>query len=349
MNTIKSVISLVTILLCFLNPAFAQNIENFSIQEDDGRHFQVIDDMLIEVDGEGPLSVLRKDIRKWPNGILPIKFEDGYEEAEKQTFFDGCALWSMYTKVKCIDYQDHHKDYILVVATVDVNNSKVGRIGGEQILNLADRGSEGVIAHEIAHALGFAHQHNSPERDKYVKIEWENIKKGKEHNFTIVSEKHSVVFGFYDYCSIMHYPKDGLSKDSNSTITVIGNAPSCTMGQRDYLSEPDKMGMVDAYGRDADDTLLVKVPDFKTIYADDIKRTEYIFRRYGVRPILIEGKLNRPWCTIGVCERTCFWDTISWQFPEPNTIVEFGTAVSLRAQRNSEAQFNKPPDGQQCN
>lgn len=148
----------------------------------------------------------------------------------------------------------------------------------------------------------------------------------------------------------MHYAKNGLSKEPAKldTITVLGDEPDCRMGQRDYISESDKMGMVDAYGRDPSDILLVRVPDFQTISVTDIARTEHIFNRYGVRPILIEGKLNRPWCTVGVCEWTCYHNEIYSQFPEPNAVIEFGTAVSLKSRRISEAKFGPPSNGQQC-
>lgn len=65
--------------------------------------------------------------------------------------------------------------------------SFVGRIGGPQLLSLQppDRrgpnclGTEGRSMHEIMHALGIFHEQSRADRDYFVKVNWENIIKGK--------------------------------------------------------------------------------------------------------------------------------------------------------------------------
>lgn len=102
--------------------------------------------------------------------------------------------------------------------------SSVGMKMQGQIVNL---GSEkclrhGVIVHELMHALGFHHQQSSSERDDFIKIIWENIRRGREHNFNKYNE--TVVTNFnvsYDYMSVMHYSSKAFTSNGEDTIVPL--------------------------------------------------------------------------------------------------------------------------------
>lgn len=60
----------------------------------------------------------------------------------------------------------------------------MGRIGGAQTISVGNSDASivckhGNIVHEIAHSLGFFHEHSRPDRDDYVNILWDNIEGGE--------------------------------------------------------------------------------------------------------------------------------------------------------------------------
>jgi hypothetical protein len=132
--------------------------------------------------------------------------------------------------------------------TYDGCYSYVGRVGrGSQLLSL-DRPRNGVtcitqstIIHELLHAAGFVHEQSRPDRDQYIRINYENIARGKESNF--LKYKYSSVNFFnipYDYYSIMHYRNDAFSVNGQPTIVPLNSTiDSNLMGKRNDLSPSD--------------------------------------------------------------------------------------------------------------
>lgn len=53
---------------------------------------------------------------------------------------------------------------------------------GSQDVNVADRCSLGGVQHELIHALGFEHEHQRPDRDKYIRVIYDNIVPGLSIN-----------------------------------------------------------------------------------------------------------------------------------------------------------------------
>ena len=66
----------------------------------------------------------------------------------------------------------------------------------------------GTALHEIGHALGLRHEHQQPDRDEYVVIRRENIRKvgGAGYADPFAKVTHMNSYGIpYDMSSVMHY------------------------------------------------------------------------------------------------------------------------------------------------
>ncbi|XP_066950760.1 zinc metalloproteinase nas-13-like [Macrobrachium rosenbergii] len=116
-----------------------------------------------------------------------------------------------------------------------------GRIGkGRQELSLGNGCVyNGIVLHEVMHAVGFVHEHNRPDRDTYVTINWDAIIAEKRDNFKKLSWSVVTSLGVpYDYASVMHYGRYTFAKDKK-TPTITPHFRTARMGQRQSLSSKD--------------------------------------------------------------------------------------------------------------
>lgn len=358
----------------------AQDLRTLEVISANDGNFVLVDDIIFEVDAAEGLAVQLKDVRLWPDGILPIEFSDDFTAADQAFFFESCELWANVSRVKCIR-RTNENAYIEVIdgsSVIDFgegfepakfgNSSELGRKGRRQLFSLTkrDKTNSIIIAHELAHALGFTHQQNSPERDQFVQVNFDNIDttthgQGTVTNFEKIRPEKARVFGFYDYCSMMHYSASAFAKTGTTSIQVLGATPSCEyldsngnkqselMGQRKYISDADKMGMAAVYGRDETDQVFVVVPNLIGSNTPTTAMSkELLFNRYGITPVVIAGKIGSVGCYNLTCESTCYWNEVYWQYPSDGTIVELGTATSLKTKVVSKFRSFPPPRGKVC-
>lgn len=107
-----------------------------------------------------------------------------------------------------------------------------------------------VIAHEIMHALGFAHEHTRADRDQHVAVRWENIDTRSRTDFELPNgHHHDAMHGNtsgaelwpYDTDSLMHYGgANGRRRGATGPTLVRKDGEQlATIGQKLWFSATD--------------------------------------------------------------------------------------------------------------
>lgn len=174
------------------------------------------------VDLYGEKSATIDKNRLWPGGIVPYVEDPGLQETVRYMFLIGRAM-DHFKRHTCVRFvpRTNEKDYIRLHPGQGCY-SFVGRVGGPQIVSLGNGcGWEGTIIHELVHAIGFYHEQNRSDRDDYLTIFWDNIKKGEEAQFFKLSPKQNHLLTPFDYDSIMLYGSVTFSKDRKNRLRTM--------------------------------------------------------------------------------------------------------------------------------
>ncbi|KAJ7405532.1 Meprin A subunit alpha [Pitangus sulphuratus] len=151
--------------------------------------------------------------------------------------------FEMFRLKSCVDFKPYEGERTYIIfRKEDGCWSLVGDQHTGQTLSIGERCDyRAIVEHEILHALGFYHEQSRMDRDDYVKIWWDEIIPGKEHNFAKYDDSYITDLNTpYDYESLMHYAPFSFNKnESVPTITAKIPAFDDIIGQRLDLSAID--------------------------------------------------------------------------------------------------------------
>ena len=177
----------------------------------------------------------------WLNGRFVYEFSPGVAEDASMaaTFESACKLLLSGSALQCTPRAaaPEDTDYVYVVDGAH-DFSFVGRQGGCQLLSILSWHNPMVVAHEIKHALGWAHEQQHPDRDRYIDVFPDAIPAQYQAEFQVRELGNE---GPYDFDSIMHlYPSDLAQPGEYAFRPKPAFAESAPyVGQRDHLSETD--------------------------------------------------------------------------------------------------------------
>ncbi|XP_038159668.1 meprin A subunit beta isoform X2 [Cyprinodon tularosa] len=212
------------------------DLDIFDINEEAG--LNLVEGDIVLDEGQTRNSIIGEEY-KWPRTI-PYYMEDDLEINAKGVILKAFEQYRLKT---CIDFKpwSGEENYISIFKGSGCFSSVGNRKVGKQRLSIGTNCDRiATIEHEFLHALGFWHEQSRSDRDDYVRIMWDRISEGKEHNFNTYNDKISSSLGVpYDYNSMMHYSKNAFRNGSEPTIVTKIPAFSDVIGQRMEFSDSD--------------------------------------------------------------------------------------------------------------
>jgi TP901 family phage tail tape measure protein len=159
--------------------------------------------------------------KQWPGGVIPFFFMPGFgaRGAVRTAMRHITGNTGLTFSERAYDSGNLLRPgFVRIQNTSPGHFAHVGKMPQNHVnlVNLSSGFSTGIAIHELAHTAGLWHEQMRADRDRYVRILWENIRSGQEHNFKKLAGFRD--HGAYDYGSTMHYSSNAFSRNGRPTI-----------------------------------------------------------------------------------------------------------------------------------
>ncbi|XP_063842691.1 zinc metalloproteinase nas-15-like [Scylla paramamosain] len=196
---------------------------------------------------------VRDNHRLWPGGRLlyQLDFDTESNRYVKDLILSAVDEINAERCVTLTTASSSDVDHVSIRLGGDYS-SHMGRQGGAQNLTVvAETIHRGSVMHELMHALGFGHEHNRPDRDDYVVIDFSNIHDTAKPYFKKYTSQDPVKDEqlAYDYMSLMHATDmydDRVNIDTSKPV-IWRKDGGQDLGQRSMLTPLDKQRLRKIY------------------------------------------------------------------------------------------------------
>lgn len=232
-----------------LRNASSKSIKNMNDSDEKNSVTYIIDDGVVVTQGDiilaevEPGALLKSlsgkmqepSVQIWPTNEIPFFIQPNVMNPERINHAFGFFANS---NIHFVPYTNQ-EDAIVFEKGQGSCKSYLGYIGGHQKIFISEACSAREIAHEIMHSLGFIHEQNRTDRDRFVDILWNNVNPNFKVNFEKFSSSMMKVSGLsdFDFESIMIYPDSMFSINNQPTMrSKIENqsiAPSTSFSVKD--------------------------------------------------------------------------------------------------------------------
>ncbi len=235
----------------FSNETKRYLVEKIPMAKGSRYSYFLVGDMIVGTDKPHYLIATPGGDYLW-RGDVPLKLDVSVTDSDMcLPLIAAINDFHNYTKIRFVPYSN--QDDFITIRIGDPGQYRSGvsatgrRAGGQEIV-IRKGGAKATFIHEMMHALGVIHEHQRPDRDKYIKFNPQNLIDPVLAGDYVIKQGYTT-YTPYDYSSVMHY--DGAMAKPGTKIfecknnNVIVPCPVTMGGSK--LSYNDMDGLNEMY------------------------------------------------------------------------------------------------------